>query len=127
MYKETITFTDYFGVERTEDFYFNLTKTELAEMQLSVNGGYASMLDRIVKAKDVPSLSKIFKEIILKSYGVKSDDGRRFIKNEQISEEFTQTAAYDQLYMKLITDDEFAATFCNGILPDGLETKQLTK
>ena len=120
MLKKTITYKDFNDVERTETFYFNLTKTELTEMELSAAGGYADRVKKIIDAKDTPSLIKIFKDLILRSYGVKSDDGRRFIKSDELSLEFSQTEAYNQLFMELATNDEAAASFVNGIIPSDL-------
>ena len=117
MLKKTITYTDYDGVERTEDFYFNFTEAELMEWQLVTNGGLTSYVQKIVDAKDQPRLITLFKELLLKAYGIKSDDGRRFIKSDKISEEFSQSPAYSILYMELVTDDEVAADFVNGIIP----------
>ena len=117
MLKKTITYTDYDGVERTEDFYFNFTEAELMEWQLVTNGGLTSYVQKIVDAKDQPRLITLFKELLLKSYGIKSDDGRRFIKSDKISEEFSQSPAYSILYMELVTDDKVAADFVNGIIP----------
>lgn len=117
MYKKTITYEDYNGVTRTEDFYFNLTEAELTELQLGVKGGYAEMIQKMVDAKDVSSLIGILKDLIIRSYGVKSDDGRRFIKKPEITEEFTETPAYSALYMELATDDKKASAFINGIIP----------
>ena len=117
MLKKTITYTDYDGVERTEDFYFNFTEAELMEWQLVTNGGLTNYVQKIVDAKDQPRLITLFKELLLKAYGVKSDDGRRFIKSEKISEEFSQNPAYSILYMELVTDDKLAADFVNGIIP----------
>lgn len=117
MIKKTITYTDFNGVERTEDHYFNLTKAEVMEMEMSVDGGLAEKLDRIVKSKDAPSIIKTFKELILNAYGEKSSDGRRFIKSEEISRAFSETEAYSQLFMELCTDANAAAAFVNGILP----------
>lgn len=120
MLKKTITFTDYNGVERTEDFYFNLNKAEVMEMEMGTTGGFAEMINGIIAAKDVPALISIFKDMILKAYGQKSPDGRRFIKSKELSEEFSQTEAYVSLYMELATDDEAAANFVNGIMPHDL-------
>ena len=117
MLKKTITYTDYDGVERTEDFYFNFTEAELMEWQLVTNGGLTSYVQKIVDAKDQPRLITLFKELLLKAYGVKSDDGRRFIMSDEISEEFSQSPAYSILYMELVTDDKVAADFVNGIIP----------
>lgn len=117
MLKKTITYTDYNGTERTEDFYFNLTKAELTEMELSTTGGMAEMMQRIVAAQDAPAIIKIFKELVLKAYGQKSPDGRRFIKSDALREEFSQTEAYSILFMELATDADAAAKFVNGIVP----------
>lgn len=118
MLKKKITYTDYNGMERTEDFYFNLTEAEITEMEMSTAGGFTGMIQRIVDAQDGPSIIKVFKEIILKAYGEKSADGRRFVKSEELSNEFSQTEAYSQLFMELATNAEAASTFINAIVPD---------
>lgn len=117
MLKKTITYKDYNDVERTEDFYFNLTKAEVMEMEVGTVGGFSEMLVRIVAAKDTPSLIKIWKDFILKAYGQRSLDGRQFIKSAEISTAFAQTEAYSQLFMELATDADAAAKFINGIVP----------
>ena len=117
MLKKTITYTDYNGSERTEDFYFNLTKAEIMEMELTTAGGLSEMIEKIVAAKDAPTIIKVFKDLVLKAYGEKSPDGRRFMKSPEIREAFSQTEAYSQLFMELATDDEAAAKFVNGIIP----------
>ena len=120
MLKKTIKYTDYFGEEREEDFYFNLNKAELSEMEMSIDGGYTNMLDRMVKSKNAPELIAAFKDIIMKSYGEKSADGRRFIKSKELSEAFCQTEAYNILFMSLITDENAMIDFVNGIIPADL-------
>ena len=120
MYKKTITYPDYNGNEIKEDFYFNLTKAEILEMQLEKEGGLAEKIQAIVDSKNVPELIKIFKELILRSYGKKSDDGKRFIKSPELSREFTQTEAYSELFMELATDSDAASAFINGIIPANL-------
>ncbi len=117
MVKKTIAYTDYNGMERKEDFYFNLTKAELTEMQLSVDGGFDEKIKQIIDAKNQPEIIKLFKEILFKAYGEKSPDGRRFIKSEEISTAFSQTEAYSILFMELAQNAELAAEFINGILP----------
>lgn len=117
MLKKTITYTDYNQVERTEDFYFNLTKAEVMEMEMSTSGGMAEMIQRIIAAQDSPAIIKIFKELVLKAYGQKSPDGKRFIKSDEISTAFAQTEAYSNLFMELATDADAAAKFVNGIIP----------
>lgn len=123
MLKKTITYTDYNGVVRTEDHYFNLSKAEIVDMENATPGGYSAMLQGIVDAKDQPALIKHFKELVLKAYGIKSPDGRRFIKSQAIREEFEQTEAFVELYMELVSDDKAAAEFTNGIIPK-MDSKQ---
>lgn len=121
MLKKTITYEDYNGSTRTEDIYFHLNKTELTEMELSKEGGMSAYYDKIVKAQDLPSLASVFKELILKSYGVKSEDGRGFLKKDTLGNPlwiaFEQTAAFDTIYMELVTDTDKATEFFNGIIP----------
>lgn len=117
MLKKTITYTDYNGVERKEDFYFNLNQTELMEMEMSTTGGMADYIQSIVDAKDPKAIITIFKELILKAYGIKDPDGKRFIKGKEVSEAFAQTEAYNILFMELATNAEEASKFVNGILP----------
>ena len=117
MLKKTITYTDYDGNQRTEDFYFNLTEAEITEMEYSAEGGLSAKLQRIIQSKDQPSIIKTFKELILAAYGKKSDDGRRFIKNSETTEEFKSMEAYSILFMELATDADKAANFVNEILP----------
>lgn len=117
MLKRTMTYTDYNGVSRTEDFYFNLTQAEVTEMELSVDGGLVEMINRIVAAKDGKQIIALFKDIVLRAYGEKSPDGRRFIKNQEIRDAFTQTEAYSDLFMELAMDAKKAAVFVNGIVP----------
>lgn len=121
MLKKTVTYTDYNGVERTEDFYFNLSKAEVAEMELSVDGGLSQMLENIVKSKDNKQIISIFKNIVLKSYGEKSLDGKRFIKSDEIREAFAQTEAYSEIFIELALNEQAAAEFINGILPANLD------
>lgn len=117
MLKKTVNYTDYNGTERTEDFYFNLTKAEIMEMEMGTTGGLAEMITRIVAAKDTPAIIKIFKELVLKAYGEKSADGKRFIKSEEIATAFSQTEAYSNIFMELATDAAKASEFVNGIVP----------
>ena len=121
MLKKTIAYTDYNGTERNEDFYFNLTKAELMEMEMSTSGGLAEMIQNIVKAQDSPAIIKVFKDLVLKAYGEKSLDGKRFMKVDEngtpLSIAFSQTEAYSNLFMELATNAEAAAEFVNGIVP----------
>lgn len=117
MLKKTITYIDYDENERTEDFYFNLNKAELSEMEMSTSGGMTKMIEKLVAEQNTVEIIKIFKQIILKSYGEKSPDGRRFIKSEELSNEFTQTEAYSKLFMELSNDPKAAADFINAVIP----------
>ena len=117
MLKKTITYTDYNNVERTEDFYFHLSKAEVAKMELGVAGGLTEMITRIVNEKNGPEILKIFEELILKSYGIKHADGKRFEKSEEISTAFSQTEAYSNLFMELGTNAEKAVEFFSAIIP----------
>lgn len=121
MLKKTVTYVDYNGVERTEDFYFNLTKAEVAEMEMSVQGGFSKMLEEIVASKDNVQIVNLFKQMVLKSYGEKSPDGRRFVKSDEIAQAFAQTEAYSEIFMELALDEKKAADFVNGILPANLD------
>ena len=120
MLKKTITYTDFNDVERTEDFYFNLKKSELMELQLGIDGGMTQYIQKLVSAQDMPKLMDLFKKIIKTAYGVKSDDGRRFIKSDEIFKEFEETEAYSELFMEISTDDKKAADFFNAIIPPEL-------
>lgn len=118
MLKKTITYTDYNGNERKEDFYFNLTKAEIMEMEMSTSGGLAETINRIIATQDTPELIKIFKDLILKAYGVKSLDGKKFEKrNGALAAEFAETEAYSILFMELATNADAAQEFINGIVP----------
>lgn len=120
MLKKTVTYVDYNGVERTEDFYFNLSKAEVTEMELSVEGGFSKMLEEIVKSNDNARIIELFKEMVLKAYGEKSADGRRFVKSKELAEAFSQTEAYSEIFMELALDEKAAAAFVNGIMPANL-------
>ena len=121
MIKKTVKYVDYNGVERVEDFYFNMTKAEVAEMEMSVEGGFSKMLEELIASKDNVRIVQLFKEMVLKSYGEKSPDGRRFVKSKEISEAFAQTEAYSEIFMELALNEEAATAFVNGIMPANLD------
>lgn len=126
MIKKTIKYEDYEGNERKEDFYFNLNEAELTELAMSRSGGLEQYARRIIAAQSEPELIALFKELILISYGEKSDDGKRFVKvkdGHKLSEDFSQTEAYSSLFMELATDANAAATFFNGLIPAKLRDK----
>ena len=120
MYNKTVTYEDYKGNTRTEDFYFNLNKAELVELELSTKGGLTVMMDRIIAAQDNATLFKIFKDLVSKSYGVLSDDGRKFVKNQEVLDDFMQTEAYSIIFSELATNAEAAAEFFNNVIPQNL-------
>ena len=126
MLKKTITYTDYNGVERKEDFWFNLTEAEITKMEMSTSGGFAEMINRIIAAQDAPSIIKVFEELIQKSYGVRTPDGRGFTKRPEDLEAFVTTEAYSQLFMELATDVDAASAFVNGIVPAAKRNAQPT-
>ena len=122
MIAKTVKYTDFNGVEREEKFFFNLTKAELTEMQMGTTGGFSEMLQRLIDAQDAPAIMKTFKDVIMKSYGEKSPDGKRFIKSEELSIAFTQTEAYSVLFMELFSGEtKKVADFIKGIMPSDLE------
>lgn len=125
MLKKTITYTDYDGLERTEEFRFNLTKAELIDMELTTVGTFSKLMQKIIDEKDMVRLAKYFKELILKSYGVKSDDGKRFIKSPELSEAFSQTEAYSELYMELLSNSEYAVKFIQQVMPKDLDQSEV--
>lgn len=124
MLVKKIKYTDYKGNVREEEFHFNLSKAEVAEMELSHSGGLSEKIKRVVATQNSSEIVKIFKDLILQSYGEVSDDGRRFVKNEQLRSEFAQTEAYSELFMELASDADAAAAFVNGIIPQVEEQKQ---
>jgi hypothetical protein len=117
MFVKEITYTDFNGNERKEKFYFNLTRAEVAKLEMSTTGGLAEQIQRIIDAQDQPSLIQVFEDIIQKSYGVKTPDGRGFLKRPEDLESFMATEAYSILFMELATDDKAGAEFINGIVP----------
>lgn len=127
MFKKTIKYTDFDGNERKEDFYFNLTKAELLEMQLSIEGGLQGHLERIIKTQSQPELIKMFKDIIMRAYGEKSPDGKRFMKSDELRKDFECTEAYSELFMELATDSDAAAEFINALLPNDIQPSEEDK
>lgn len=120
MLKKVIKYTDYNGVEREDEKYFNFNKAELMEMELTTVGGLSGLIEKIIQTKDYPSLVKMFKGLILDSYGEKSADGIQFEKSDSIRKRFEQSEAYSELFMELATNSESAANFINGIIPKDL-------
>lgn len=118
MLAKKITYTDYDGTERTETFYFNISKAEIAEMELRYPGGYSAYLKKIVDAKEQIELVDAFMVFIMNSYGEKSDDGKYFMKSEEASKRFKSSPAYDELLFELLRDGDAASSFINAIMPD---------
>lgn len=120
MLKKTITYEDVDGNPVTEDFYFNLNKAEIAEMELSRSEGLSGFLEQIIASENAAEIVATFKQIILKAYGMRSDDGKRFIKSEELSNEFLQKDAYSVLFMELVVDADKSAEFVRSIVPADL-------
>lgn len=120
MLKKTIKYTDFNGAPREEDFYFNLTKAELSEMKVSVDGGMEAWIDRIVKSENIKEIFALFKKIIIASYGEKSDDGKHFRKSAEISDNFISSPAFDELMMSILGDEDLSVEFVKGIMPSDL-------
>lgn len=120
MLKKTITFEDFNGDTVSETHYFNLTKSELIELEANYDGGLDAAMRALIEAKDGKAIIENFTRIILSAYGQKSPDGKRFVKNEELCTEFKQTAAFDALFMELVSDSEAGATFIKGVLPKDL-------
>jgi hypothetical protein len=116
MFKHTIKYTDYNGVEREEQFFFNLSKAELMEMELSTQAGVEEMIRMMIATNDNAKITQTYKNLILKSYGIKSEDGRRFINSQQLIEEFEQSEAYSELFMELLSNNKLQQDFINGII-----------
>ena len=121
MLKKTVTYTDYNGVERTETFYFHYTEAEILDMEMSTEGGFAERIQKIIDAKDQVSLMKLIKKFVIDAYGVKSEDGKRFIKNDKVKTEFLESPAYSKIWMELVMDDEVAANFVNNVIPSDMK------
>lgn len=125
MFKKTIEYTDYNGVDRTESFYFNLSPADLIDMEVE-SGGYKQMIQNIIDSQDIQSLMKAFKELIRRSYGVKSQDGKHFVKNDEVFEAFVSTPAYSNLIMEFLEDTDKAVEFVNGIMPKPANDSELS-
>lgn len=123
MYKKTVTYKDFNGVERTESYYFNLNQVELMKMEVGTTGGFVEMVQRVIDAKDAPEILRVFEDLVLKAYGVKSDDGKRFEKSDKLTAEFASSAAYPIIYMEFATNADSAAEFVKGIIPADLSDK----
>lgn len=126
MFVKTVTYTDYFGTKRTEDFYFHFNKAELLEMEMKHEGGFSARVQRIINANSQSELVQIMKQFVLDAYGVKSEDGRRFMKSEEIRRSLVECPAYSIIFMELATDDEEAAKFINGVTPDDMPKPMAT-
>lgn len=130
MFKKTITYTDFFGDNRTEDFYFNMNKAEVVEWQYSINGGINRLFEKIVNDGDQSLLVNMIKDLIRRSYGERSIDGKRFEKKrngQYLFDDFEQTMAYEALFMELIQDEKAAADFINGLMPPDLVAQMAAK
>lgn len=124
MLKLTRTYDDFDGNSRTEDFYFNISKAELIKLESTTPGGFEALVKRITNSKDQTQLFTIFAELVELAYGEKSPDGRRFIKTQEVKDNFLQTQAYSDIFTELATDDEKAIAFIKGILPPDISNEE---
>ena len=127
MYKKTMTYTDFDGVERTEDFLFNLSEAELVEMEYGITGGMEKMLKQLISEQDTGRIMMVFKDLILRAYGKKSADGKRFMKSDELRREFSETQAYSDMFMSFARDADAAADFVNHIIPAHLAEEAAAK
>lgn len=123
MISKTVKYVDYNGTEREERFLFHYSKAELMEMEMSTEGGFSERVKRIIEAKDRPTLIRVIKDFVLDAYGVKSDDGKRFQKNEEIKTAFKENPAFSDIFMELASNDVAAAEFVRGVIPDDMKDK----
>lgn len=123
MIKKTITYKDYNDVERTEEFYFHFSESEILDMEFSMDGGFAERVQKMIDTKDQRALLQIIKKFVIDAFGVKSADGKRFIKNDEVKSEFVECPAYSMIFMELVADDEKAAEFVNGVIPANMKAK----
>ena len=123
MIKKTVTYIDYNEVERTETFYFHYTEAEILDMEMSEEGSFADRIQRIIDAKDKTALMKLIKKFVIDAYGVKSEDGKRFMKNDELKTAFLECPAYSDIFMDMVTNDEAAAEFVNGVIPSTMKDR----
>ena len=123
MIKKTVTYTDYNGEQRTETFYFHYTEAEILDMEMSEEGSFADRIQRIIDAKDKTALMKLIKKFVIDEYGVKSEDGKRFMKNDELKTAFLECPAYSDIFMEMVTNDEIAAEFVNGVIPSTMKDR----
>lgn len=127
MIKKTVTYKDLNGNDRTESFYFHFYESEILEMEMSVDGGFAERIQKIIDAKDQTSLIRVIKKFVLDAYGVKSDDGKRFIKNDEVRAAFVECPAYSKIFMELVMDDKVASEFVKGVVPAEMANRVANK
>lgn len=126
MFKDTINYKDFNGTDKTMTVYFNISIPELIDMDINADGGLGTYLTNIVNSEDNAKIMEEFTKLIVKSYGIKSEDGNRFIKSEEITKEFMESEAYTEFFFKLISDADYAVKFANGIMPDQKKLQMLT-
>lgn len=117
MYTYSLKYKDFLGNEREEEFFFNMEPSELADWHFGREGGMDKHIEKIMKAKDRPELIRLFRELVDKSYGVLTDDGRYFRKNPEYLSEFKSTRAYSEIYLALASDAKLASEFIKGVMP----------
>ena len=120
MWIKEVTYTDYFGNQRTEKCHFQLSESELTELAYSVKGGFIAAMTRMIDDRNEPELVENYKKLLLLAYGEISPDGRRFMKSEELSREFSQTPMYDKIFMELTTSETALSDFVRNVIPQNL-------
>lgn len=124
MYKETIKYVDFNGVSREEDFYFHLTQAEMLKYASSESGGLEAVLDKMIQTEDAHRILELFENLVRMAYGVRSDDGRYFTKSKELSDQFISSEAYSTLFMRFLSDSDYAINFVKGITSSIQETNE---
>lgn len=127
MFSDKITYEDFDGNTQTQEVFFNISKVEALSLETSYPGGYGDYLQKVVDTNDNHRILEVFKDIVKKSYGVKSEDGKRFVKSEEEYKKFEESPVYDEFVMKLIGDENYALDFVIGVMPstDGVTKEAL--
>ena len=118
MLTKAITYENYNGEKKTKNFYFHLTKSEIAKMSLYEDGGIEAKIKKMVESGNNAEIMRYFEDFVLSCYGEKSADGEEFVKNDEVRERFKNHPAYDVLFMEFIDGGAKAMSdFINGVIP----------
>lgn len=123
MLKKRITYTNFEDEEVTETFYFNLTKADLMEMEVSKRGGLNGYIERIQETNDAGLVFEELKSLMSRSVGRLAPDGRGFSRSQQIRDEFMNSEAFSNFILEMLTDPQLAAEFIQGLIPKNIESE----